>query len=140
MNYHSGNRIQRGRGIGSMFSGLFRMLKPFAVKGLNFGKKILASDTAKKIGSSVLDIGKNAAKDVLVDVLEGKNFVDSSSEKLQNAKSQIAETLAQNIKGAGGSKCVRKKKRKLKNENSTENSKKTKFNLLADEEEDEDVI
>lgn len=123
MNYHSGYRYQQGRGIGSIFSGLFRALKPIAMKGLNFGKKLLTSDTAKQFGSQMLDIGKSAAKDVLVDVLEGKSFSDASADKLEQAKSKIAQTL----KGEGGT-CVRKRKRKTK----STSTKEVKYNLLDD--------
>lgn len=126
MNYHSGYRYQRGRGIGSMFAGLFRALKPMAMMGLNAGKKLLTSDTAKKFGSKIFDIGKTAAKDVLIDVLEGKKFADSSVEKLEEAKEKIAKTIRG--EGAGGT-CVRKRRKKQKNISKTEN-KKRKYNLL----------
>ena len=137
MNYHSGYRFQKGRGIGSMFSGLMKFLKPIAMKGLNFGKKILKSDTAKQLGSSMLDIGKSAAKDFVVDVLEGKPFIDSGAEKLQEAKSKIAETLAETIKGAGGG-CVRKRKANAYTSKSNKKKKRIRYNLLDDEDEDED--
>lgn len=122
MNYHSGYRYQRGKGIGSIFSGFLKTLRPLFFKTLNVGKKLLTSDAAKKFGSQMLDIGKTTAQDVLVDVLEGKNFSDASAEKLEEAKAKIAKTL----KG-GGSGSLRKRK-KLKT--SKTNSKKVKYNLL----------
>ncbi len=137
MNYHSGYRFQKGRGIGSFFSGLMRFMKPIAMKGLNFGKKMITSDAAKQLGSSMLDIGKEAAKDVIVDVLEGKNFIDSSTEKLKDAKSKIAETLSQTIRGSG-SGCVRNGKRKLKETKSNKKKKKVRYNLFEDEEDEDE--
>jgi hypothetical protein len=104
MNFHSGYRFQRGRGIGSLFSGLFRSLMPVAKMGLNAGKKFLSSNLAKQLGNTALDIGKSALKNIAVDALEGKDLSDSAARELQEAKSKIAQT----IKGSG------KKGRKIK--------------------------
>lgn len=123
MNYHSGYRYQQGRGIGSMFSWLFRALKPLASASFNIGKKIVTSDAAKSLGSTLIDVSKDAAKNVLVDVLEGKKFKDSTSEQLEEAKSKIAKTL----KGEGG-ECVRKRKRRQK----SVKNKQAKYDLLDD--------
>lgn len=97
MNYHSGLRYQRGAGIGALFSGLFRMLKPLASMGLSAGKKFVGSSLAKKAGSTMLDIGKKAATNLLVDVLEGVPIKDSAEKQLDEAKSKIATA----IKGGG---------------------------------------
>lgn len=105
LNFHEGVRLQRGRGIGSIFSGLFRVLRPLASMGLNVGKKVLTSDLAKKLGSTALDIGKSAATNIAVDLLEGKAFKDTAGEQIDAAKKAIATTL----KGGG-----RKRKRKKK--------------------------
>lgn len=127
MLFHSGPRFQRGRGLGSLFSGLFRALRPLATMGLKFGKKILTSDAAKSIGSAALDMGKDVVKNVAVDLLEGKNIKESAAEQLNEVKSKLAETL----RGSG-----RKRKRKMsKDENSISGSgakKKLFYDLLAD--------
>ena len=94
---HRGDRFQSGRGFGGFFSGLFRSLKPLFSMGLSAGKRILTSDTAKAIGRSALDIGKEAAKNVAVDVLTGKNIKESVDKELETAK----QTIAQKIRGSG---------------------------------------
>jgi len=99
---HRGERYQSGRGIGSLFSGIIRGLKPLFSMGLSAGKKLLTSDTAKQIGSTLLDIGKDSAKNLAVDLLEGKNIEESLNKELQSAKNKIASK----IKGGG-----RKRKR-----------------------------
>jgi len=104
MQFHTGPRFQRGRGIGSLFSGLFRSLKPLASMGLQFGKKIINSDIAKKVGSSALEYGKSALKNMAVDVLEGKSLKDSANEQLADAKAKIAQTL----RGSGRKRKKRK--------------------------------
>jgi hypothetical protein len=98
--------MQRGRGIGSLFSGLFRSLRPLASMGLKVGKRILNSDLAKKVGSTALEFGKEALTNVAADVLDGKSFKDSANEQLADAKARLAQTLR------GGGKRRRNKKRK----------------------------
>ena len=49
LNFHEGVRLQRGRGIGSIFGSLFRWLRPLASMGLSVGKRALSSDLAKKL-------------------------------------------------------------------------------------------
>lgn len=121
MYFHSGIRHQRGLGLGSLFSGFFRALKPIAKMGWSAGKKFLNSDIAKKIGSEALDIGKNAATNIAVDLLEGKKFSDSANEQLDQAKSRIATALK------GGSR--KRKQKRLKKEKSC----KKPFCLLEEE-------
>ena len=121
LTYHSGLRFQQGRGFGSFFGSILRSLKPIAKMGLNAGKKLIQSDFVKKLGNTALDVGKQAATNIAVDVLEGKNLKDSAQEQLEEAKKQIATTL----KGGGCAK--KRKKKKLVFDLSP---KKLKYNLL----------
>lgn len=117
---HRGLRFQRGRGIGSLFSGLFRTLKPLAKMGLQAGKKFLASSTGQQLKETVKDVGKSMLKNVAADVLEGKNIGESAKEQIQDVKTKIAQSL----RGSG-------KKRRRKN---IKNSyKRLKYSLLDDE-------
>ncbi len=97
---HRGDRFQTGRGFGGFFSGLFRTLKPLFSMGLSAGKKLITSDAAKSFGRSALDIGKESAKQLAVDVLTGKNVKESLDKELDNAKQKIA----QKIRGSGSRK------------------------------------
>jgi dsRNA-specific ribonuclease len=108
LNFHSGARFQQGRGIGSFFGALFRMLKPVAKMGLSVGKKFIKSDFAKSLASTALDVGKSAATNIAVDLLEGKKFSDTAQDQLDDAKSKIAATL----KGGG---CRKRKKKTISN-------------------------
>lgn len=81
---------------------------------------MLTSDIAKKLGAAALDVGSTAAKNIAVDLLEGKAFKDTANEQLEEAKKVIANT----IKGSG-----HKKKRK-RTEKICPSSKKAKYNLL----------
>ena len=105
MNYHIGARYQKGRGIGSLFSGLMRGFSPLAQMGLSFGKKLINSDLAKSITGTALDTGKKLALNMAADLLEGRNVKDSAQAQLNEAKKSIATTL----RGGGCRKCKKKK-------------------------------
>jgi|APCry1669192010_1035390.scaffolds.fasta_scaffold84739_2 hypothetical protein len=94
MNFHQGLEYQRGRGIGSLFTGLFRTLFPIAK---TIGKRVLQSDFVKNVSSQALDAGKSMIKNIAADALTGKNIAESASEHLESAKKKIGET----IRGSG---------------------------------------
>jgi len=121
MNIHRGERIQAGRGLGSLFGSIFRTLKPLAQMGIQAGRRFIQSDFAKSIGRTALETGKEALKNVVADALDGQNVSESLNKEVTNAKSKIA----QQIRGSG--------KRKKKNCKPCEKEimiKKKKFNLL----------
>jgi len=120
MFYHQGLRYQRGAGFGSLFSSLFRMLKPLASMGLKAGKQFVGSNFAKKAGSAMLDIGKDAAKNLLVDVLEGANVKESAVKQLNDAKTKIASAMQGSGRG-------RKRKKPIQ---SNKNCKKIAYSLI----------
>jgi len=129
MNFHTGARYQRGRGLGAIFGGLMRGFTPLLSRGLAFGKKVLQSDLAKSIGNTLLESGTHAAKSLTADLLEGNDVAATAQDELNAAKKKIASTL----RGSGSGKKRKKscqtkicavKKRK---------SRKTTFNLLEDD-------
>lgn len=124
MNYHVGARYQRGRGIGSLFSGLLRGFAPIARMGLNFGKRVVTSDLAKNIAGQALDSGKKIALNMAADLLEGRNIKDSAQTQLDEARKNIATTL----RGGG----CRKRKRKAALKSYTK-KQRLRYNLLDDE-------
>lgn len=124
MNYHMGARYQRGRGIGSLFSGLMRGFAPLARMGLNLGRKVLSSDLAKNVAGTALDTGKKMALSMAADLLEGKNIKDTAQVQLDEARKNIATTL----RGGG---C--RKRRKKTNRKSFTKKQRLDYNLLEDE-------
>lgn len=90
-NYHTGRRIQRGRGIGSLFGSLFRTLLPL-------GKKLLTSDASKSIARSVGKTLKEAAVDTAMDVLQGKDVKEAAQQSLNKTKRKIASTIRSNTR------------------------------------------
>jgi hypothetical protein len=126
MNYHSGLRFQRGRGLGALFGGLLRGFAPIARLGLNAGKRFFQSDMAKNIGSTLMDTGKKVVTNLAADLLEGRNVSENAQEELNEARKKIAST----IRGSGS-----RKRRKKSCQKRICGSKKRKgaFNLLEDE-------
>ena len=62
--------------------------------GFSAGKKMLSTDTAKSLGRSALDIGKDAVKKVAVDVLSGKNLKESVNKEIDDVKQKIATKIS----------------------------------------------
>lgn len=86
-------RVQRGRGLGSILSGLWRGFAPVARLGLKAGKNLLQSPLARKIGTAAIDIAKDSARNLAADLIEGNDINQRAQEELQNARSKIATTL-----------------------------------------------
>lgn len=124
MNYHSGPRYQKGRGLGNIFMSMFRGLAPIARLGMQAGKNLLSSPLAKKLGNAALDVAKASASTMAADLVEGKNMNESMQQELEKARTKIATTLR------GGRK-RKKHTHKNKNKQTSKNKKiKTMYNLL----------
>jgi hypothetical protein len=87
---HRGPYIQRGRGIGSSLTAMFKGAIP-ALK--LFGEKIIQSPVTKEIVKtakrSALDAGLNVASDLL----KGKKIKQSVSENVDTAKKAVTNSL-----------------------------------------------
>lgn len=124
MNFHSGVRLQRGRGIGSLFSGLIKGFAPIARMGIQAGKRLLNSDFAKNIGRSALEGGKTILKDVAADLIEGGNVEDNAQKNLQDARKKIAATIrGSGVKG-------KRKRKNLKTKFEPKNKRFKSYSLL----------
>ena len=93
INFHRGPRLQRGHGIGSIFSGLFRALKPIGRVISSVVKNPTVRSIAKNVGKTALDIGKDAVTDIAADLIEGKDPTETAQQKLQEARSTIAQKV-----------------------------------------------
>lgn len=123
MRFHQGSELQRGRGFGSLFSGLIRSFIPIAKAGLKAGKRVLQSDFARNLGSKALDVGKDMVKNIAADVLAGESFSNAASNEVDVAKKKISEA----IRGSGRKSRSRKRKRIR---TSIKGRKRLRFNLL----------
>ena len=97
MYFHRGVNTQRGRGFGSLFSGLFRSIFPLAK---SVGKRVLQSQFVKNLSSQAIDAGKDMVKNIASDVLSGKKFKESAENELNIAKKNKLADIKQ-IDGFG---------------------------------------
>ena len=72
MNYHSGLRWQRGSGIGSLFSGIFRGLMPVARSAVKTIGKVARSAPIRSAGKALKKEATKAAVETALEALEGQ--------------------------------------------------------------------
>lgn len=125
MNFHAGARYQKGRGLGSLFSGLLRGFMPVLNMGVSAGKKMLQSDLGKNITGALAETGKSAIKNIAADLLEGKNVSNTTQEELNNARKKLASTL----RGSG----TKRKRKSCQKSICSSNKKPRKYNLLEND-------
>jgi hypothetical protein len=94
----AGARYQRGHGIGSLFSGLFRSVMPLIKK------------FAPVIGKKALEAGAN----IIGDVSSGRSFKESAKERASSAFSESIKSLFPQSNDQTGSGKRRKRKRAKK--------------------------
>lgn len=124
MNFHTGARYQRGRGLGALFGGLLRGFAPLARMGLSAGKRLINSDVVKNIGSTLADSGRKAVTNIAADFLEGKNVAQTAQEELAETRKRLASTL----RGSG-----KKRKKKSCQSSLCSIKKRRRYNLLDDD-------
>jgi len=97
LNFYVGPRNQKGRGIGSLFSGLLRTLSPIAKPIANFAKNAFKnfakSDLAKNLANTALSTGKEFAKNMAADLIEGKDLKETARNQLEEAKIGLHKPL-----------------------------------------------
>ena len=121
MNYHSGDIYQRGSGLGSFFSGLFKSVVPLA-------KSFLKSSTGQTLKNVALSTASNVAKDII----EGRNVKESAKENLGDAKQKIKTLIKKKFDlDPDEIQPTQPPKRKSRNKKVIGSKiKKLKFNLL----------
>lgn len=105
---HRGHYLQRGRGLGGIFSSLMKILKPVFSKGMQMGKKALADPAIKKAvaklkkssikaGTRVInkEIGKIAAPPPAPTI---ETIVPSTTKTIKLVKKRPRKITTNNIK------------------------------------------
>ena len=144
---YRGQRRQRGYGVGGLFSNFIRILKPVLKKGLRTiskaGKKFIESNTVKSVGEEVKKGLIKSGKDIVADVIEGKNVKESLNKQLKDQKQMLKGHIkklrsvgADIIRGESDSDSdysipttTKKRKKNIKNVK-THKRKKIKYNTL----------
>ena len=87
MNYHSGLRWQRGSGIGSLFSRIFRrMVARSAVKTI---ERVTRSAQIRFAGKALKKEATKAAVETVLEALEGQPVGRKAKQRLKSATSGI---------------------------------------------------
>ena len=116
MNYHTGLRIQRGAGIGSLFAGLFRGLMPMAKSAVKGIGKVIKSDAAQAAGKYLKKEATKAAVDTALEAIEGQKVGQAAKHRLKSATKNILLHAAKQADGNNNknNKPSRPKKRRKK--------------------------
>ena len=85
MNYHSGLHWQRGSGIGSLFSGIFRGLMPVAKSTIKTIGRVAKSAPIKSVGKALKKEATRAAVETAIEALEGQPVGRKAKQRLKSA-------------------------------------------------------
>lgn len=95
--YESDLSWQRGRGLGSIFAGVFKGLVPLVRSALKIGKSALKSPAAKRLLKDVKKEALRAGINVSSDVLAGENLGKSAQKNLVRVKKRVISSAKKNI-------------------------------------------
>ena len=84
--------VQRGRGIGSILSSIFRKIAPFAKTILNIGRKAAATKPVQEVLKSAKKEALKTGVQIADDALKGKNIKDSIKSNAGIAAKSVAQT------------------------------------------------
>lgn len=138
MNYQRGVQFQRGRGFGSILSGLFRTVFPIL-------KNIMKSPVTKKILTSAKNSAIDAGIGLASDVLSGSNVKKSIKNRSVGVVQKIGSIIKKevsnkkpNITPPKNKTPKKSKKRGLGRKKPVQNTKRLKFEDVFDEEDEQD--
>ena len=96
--YHRGLLIQRGTGIGGIFSSLFRTLAPIGKAVLKSTPRLLKAATKSKVGRHLTKSAKKIAINTAKDLIQSGDINKSLGKSVQDSKREIADVLNQTKK------------------------------------------
>lgn len=112
MTYHRGVRRQHGTGIASIFGSLFRVLRPLA-KGATKTFVTTAKAAAKSnAGQKIKKDLKDAAINMAIDSIQGKDIKSSAKTHLKKATKDILEASRQSNKPIKRKAIIKQKTKK----------------------------
>lgn len=107
---YRGGSVQRGYGLGSIFSGLVKSAIPLLKSG------------AKSLGKTALKTGLNVARDAI----EGKNIKQAFTDNLQQAGSETLDNLIDTVSKSSHRKKRTNKRRMTSNDSAIPKKKRRK--------------
>jgi hypothetical protein len=91
---HRGQFLQRGRGLGSIFSGLFRNVLPMFS---SIGRSIFGSPVVKNVGKSLLDSTVRGGLNLAADAIGGEDIKESFKKQLGSARQEVSDAVRREV-------------------------------------------
>lgn len=93
--FHKGLLIQKGRGIGGIFSSLFRTLLPIGKALVKSSPRILKAASKSNVGKRIKKSAKKIALNTAKNLIQSGNINKTLSKTVEDSKKEIADALIQ---------------------------------------------
>merc|ERR1712001_510358 len=93
MGYHRGVILQKGRGVGSVFSSLFRTLLPIGKAIIKSTPSIIKSTARNPIGRKLKRSAKKLALDTAKNLIETGDIKKTLKKSVDDSKKEIADAF-----------------------------------------------
>ena len=93
--FDSGNSlpVQRGTGIGQIFSSMYNSIVPLVKSAMGLGKRVIKSEIGQKAVKSIKKRAMDAGLNVVNDALQGENILESTKSELKKAGGKVIEDV-----------------------------------------------
>ena len=91
--YHRGVILQKGRGVGSVFSSLFRTLLPIGKAVIKSTPSIIKSTARSRIGRKLKRSAKKLALDTAKNLIETGDIKNTLKKSVDDSKKEIADAF-----------------------------------------------
>ena len=91
--YHRGVILQKGRGVGSVFSSLFRTLLPIGKAVIKSTPSIIKSTARSPIGRKLKRSAKKLALDTAKNLIETGDIKKTFKKSVDDSKKEIADAF-----------------------------------------------
>lgn len=85
--------MQRGNGIGSIFSSLYNTVVPLVKSALGVGSRVAKSQIGKQVAKSVKKRAMKAGLNVVNDALQGENVLKATKREIKKAGGSVLSDL-----------------------------------------------
>ena len=116
--YHKGVLLQKGRGIGGVFSSLFRTLLPIGKTVLKSSPKIIKNTARSPLGRKLRKSAKKVALNTAKRLIESGDIKQTLKKSIEDSKQEVSNAL-------NSSKSSRKRKQNIQS-----HGKQNKYHFL----------
>ena len=91
--YHKGVLLQKGRGIGGVFSSLFRTLLPIGNTVLKSSPKIIKNTARSPLGRKLRKSAKKVALNTAKRLIESGDIKQTLKKSIEDSKQEVSNAL-----------------------------------------------